>query len=404
MTKNSNYPGHRQRLRQQFVDNPDSLSDIQLLELLLTYAIPRRDVAQQAIDLLQRFGSISDVLSAPIEDLFQCTGIGNSAATMLSLVGQLMFTAGGTTNTTTDSSDDTMSLPQLNLFTDTEEHPETSNLPSPNLPPVPPTMSDIRAYSTDLSKIALEFFPRISTYTDLDEFSIYLEANLPYNSGVTRKRYTNYLLGRYFPSRSLDTPLTKLIVSEPDLDTFKAVLFYETVRAEPAVQFIAEQVTWPALPVGHISRGNLKDLVQKRFGEASDATVKRMTYSLVKLYSTLSVAELRNDFLNFQVRQGTTAAFLYTLVAEYPEPGIYTFEDIEQGPLRYWLLWDREWMRKQLYNLRDMGVVAKVSEIDTYRQFSLQYDQMTTLEMYLHQAQRPGIALREGDASLGGDL
>jgi hypothetical protein len=50
--------------------------------------------------------------------------------------------------------------------------------------------------------------------------------------------------------------------------------------------------------------------------------------------------------------------------------------------MRRWLLWDREWMHKQLYNLRDVGILSKVSQIDTLRQFTLQYDQPTALRHY----------------------
>ena len=40
------------------------------------------------------------------------------------------------------------------------------------------------------------------------------------------------------------------------------------------------------------------------------------------------------------------------------------------------------WMRRQLYNLRDLGVLSKVSEIDAMRQFTLRFDQHETLRHY----------------------
>lgn len=50
--------------------------------------------------------------------------------------------------------------------------------------------------------------------------------------------------------------------------------------------------------------------------------------------------------------------------------------------MRRWLLWDREWIRRQLYNLQDLGIVSKVSEIDTIRQFTIGLDQAAALERF----------------------
>ena len=45
---NGLHVGHRNRLRCSFLSETASLSDKELLELLLTYAIPRKDTAQLA--------------------------------------------------------------------------------------------------------------------------------------------------------------------------------------------------------------------------------------------------------------------------------------------------------------------------------------------------------------------
>ena len=109
----------------------------------------------------------------------------------------------------------------------------------------------------------------------------------------------------------------------------------------------------------------------------------------------LNQARADDDVLHFQVHRGTFEAFLYIFTAEFPEPGMYRFEELEEGPMRHWLLWDREWMHKQLYNLRDFGILSKVSQIDTLRQFTLQFDQRTALRHYFEHPERDSLALRE---------
>ena len=67
----------------------EGMADHQVLELLLTYALPRVDVNPLAHRLLDRFGSLEQVLSAPQDQLRQVRGIGESAAVFLSLLGQV---------------------------------------------------------------------------------------------------------------------------------------------------------------------------------------------------------------------------------------------------------------------------------------------------------------------------
>ena len=57
-----------------------------MLELLLYYAIPRRDTNELAHRLLHRFGSLGKVLCAPMEELQQVEGMGENSALFLSLL------------------------------------------------------------------------------------------------------------------------------------------------------------------------------------------------------------------------------------------------------------------------------------------------------------------------------
>lgn len=82
------FAGHRERLRREFIENgAESMKDRELLELLLTYAIPRSDVAPQARELLERFSSLEKVFSASPEALKTVPGIGEAAAVFLSTIG-----------------------------------------------------------------------------------------------------------------------------------------------------------------------------------------------------------------------------------------------------------------------------------------------------------------------------
>ncbi|KAB2865820.1 MAG: JAB domain-containing protein [Bauldia sp.] len=79
--------GHRERLKARFRDaGPDALPDYELLELILFQVLPRRDTKPIAKALLVRFGSFSEVLSAPEALLMEVGGVGESVVHHLKLM------------------------------------------------------------------------------------------------------------------------------------------------------------------------------------------------------------------------------------------------------------------------------------------------------------------------------
>ena len=84
------HSGHRERLKKRFLQQGlDGFTDIQALELLLFYSIPRQDTNPIAHTLLNHFGSLSQVLEAPPEELIQVGGIKEHSAVLLNLINQM---------------------------------------------------------------------------------------------------------------------------------------------------------------------------------------------------------------------------------------------------------------------------------------------------------------------------
>jgi len=173
------------------------------------------------------------------------------------------------------------------------------------------------------------------------------------------------------------------------------VIFYHILRAEPIAATVAEELIWPALPLGRVERDQVSEFVLRYLPDIRPGTLKKTIEALTHTYALTGVGAADREGFRFRLHQGTLESFLYLLTSEYPLPGIYSFESLYSGPLHRWLLWDREWMRLQLYNLQDLGILAKVAEIDTVRQFTLAIDQPTALRRFFEHPARRDAATRE---------
>jgi DNA repair protein RadC len=85
------YEGHRERLRQRFINTGfEGLHDYEIIELLLTYAIPRKDTKPIAKALIERFKTLKNVLDAPIDDLGKVEGMGKNSAVYIKMMREMV--------------------------------------------------------------------------------------------------------------------------------------------------------------------------------------------------------------------------------------------------------------------------------------------------------------------------
>lgn len=95
MDKNTNdvsiHAGHRKRLRDKVKTNGlKSLSEHEVVELLLNYAIPRQNTNPLAHNLINNFGSLSKVIDADYYDLLKVKGMGEESALFFNIISSLI--------------------------------------------------------------------------------------------------------------------------------------------------------------------------------------------------------------------------------------------------------------------------------------------------------------------------
>jgi len=265
---------------------------------------------------------------------------------------------------------------QPTLFTDDKELPgreqakksltRVTDTAAPRFPE--PTL---RVYAKDFADHALQHLPQAVKYHSVEDFRKYLSQKLRFNSQATRRRSGNYIISRFFPGEVYNDDLPAFAAFAAGTPALGEALFYLTCRAEKIVSLVAEEVVFPSLAQGGVSRTKLRDFIQTKF--PGSKSVKHVAQAIVRTYEFYGLGTANRTRLSVSLREGNLASFAYVLHLEFPEPGMYSFERMFDGPMHKWLLWDKEWMIRQLYQLREAGVLSKVSEIDRMRQFTTKY-------------------------------
>jgi hypothetical protein len=163
-------------LRERFVASGGrGLSESELLELLLAYAIPRRDVAPLARQLLEQFGDLHGILVASHEELLAVPGVGEQAAILLDVVAQVV----GKTKDQEELMRDTPQQPPL-FETEPDLGPLFGEQPEPEAPAM-------GTFANDEIANSLTFIPQAEHFESYEAFKAHLQERLPYNSESTRQ-------------------------------------------------------------------------------------------------------------------------------------------------------------------------------------------------------------------------
>ncbi len=81
--------GHRKRLKEKLTHSLYTMHDYEILEILLTYVIPRKDTKNIAKAIIEHFQGISGILCADLKELMQIKGVGKEVATFLLLQAEI---------------------------------------------------------------------------------------------------------------------------------------------------------------------------------------------------------------------------------------------------------------------------------------------------------------------------
>ena len=361
--------GHRQRLRERFASGEESSrSEEALLELLLTYAIPQKDVQPLAKRLLSEYGSLPALLETSMETLCQSDGVKENSAVLLKLVDWIRQHHGPKRH-----DKETLKPPKQATLFETIS-PELEQAPSAVAEPRREKV--VRRYGTEMFgkavlKEAIQILPSLPDSESLDEIRSFLRTKLHFSAEQTRQRYANYITRRMFPEGYADAPLRLFAKAFPDAQELRDVCFYRFLQNEPLEVEIIEDLIIPNLGTGRLSRERIRKRLAEKFPEAK--SIVDCGKAIVDALTAGGVIKADRTKISFAYREIPVASFAFVLHSEFPEPGMYDIRKLDENRMIRAMLWNPERLLHALYELRNQGLISKISEIDNIRQFTTKH-------------------------------
>jgi hypothetical protein len=403
--------GHRQRLRERFEKEEESAYTAEaILELLLSYAIPQRDLQPLVRELLARFGSLEGVLGTPLDELCEVNGIKSSSAILLKLVDWIRVRPVASSKPRIEipppqpepevapsAADEVL----LDLEAASLGQPLSGSRGSEKLGGTPAgdtterakqaalsvvaatvssarrrvrgrrTAAEPRMFGKAVLKEAIELLPKLPDTDSLDETRTFLRANLRFSAEKTRQRYANYIIQRMFPEQHADAALRSFARKFEGRQELRDVCYYRFCKAEPLMLEVSDRLILPAIGSGRLTRIRLRELLAERFPGAK--SVKDGAQSIVEACVASAIFRADKTVLSFGYREILPASFAFVLHSEFAEPGMYEIRHLEANPAVRALLWNPDRLLTALYELRNQGLVARISEIDDVRQFTTRW-------------------------------
>ena len=85
------HAGHRQRLRQRFIeDGLDHFQDHEVLELLLFYCLPRKNTNDLAHRIMEEYKSLANLFESDARDISRRCGVSENTAVFLSIIAPVV--------------------------------------------------------------------------------------------------------------------------------------------------------------------------------------------------------------------------------------------------------------------------------------------------------------------------
>lgn len=366
--------GHRQRLKERFlIGNQTSFNDDKLLELLLTYAIPLKDVQPLAHELIAKFGDLTGVLAANPDDLGRIDGIKQHSVALIKLVEWIRVHY----SLSVDKKDVSRkpSIGQSPLF----ETSITSGKPESLLKSkkqaqqkkTPLKRQGTGFFGKAILKEAIQILPQLTPNSTIDEIKNLVKQKLHFNAEATRRRNTDYIVYRMFPNNNVDPSLILFAQRYTGMQELREACFYRFCVVEPIMVRIVEELLLPSIGKGSLPRESIAEYIKSLL--PSSKSVLDYSHAIIDALTAGGLVKADRKQITFGYRDIPIASFAFVIHSEFSNPGMYDIAKLENNQRMRTMLWNPDRILPTLYELRNKGFIAKISEIDNVRQFTTKW-------------------------------
>ena len=362
--------GIRQKLREDFISGePNALTDAAILELLLSYALSRGNPGPLARKLIQEFGGLDNVLSSDFDALCRVKGVKSYTATLLKLAEHLR-----SNGTAKDTQSRTVRKLQQSL-TDNQplSHQKQISFPQKDRAfhraSAAKKKSDL--FTNSVLREAIEILPKLPDTEDIGIIRAFLKENLPFSGQNTRDRYVPYIVNRLFPDGKADQAMRSFAKIYSGRQELRDACFYRFCKAEPLMLSIFNDLLMQAVGYGRLDRLKIREYLAARYPSAN--VINMSAQAIVSSIVAGGLARSDRKIISFGYRDPLTASLAFVIHSEFPQPGMYEISNVKQNQAIKSMLWNPDKLLAGLYELRNLGILAKVSEIDRFRQFTTKF-------------------------------
>lgn len=256
------------------------------------------------------------------------------------------------------------------------DHMTQQSLHSLQLPlPIEPISKEPQAhlFAKALMKDAIMVLPTLPETTSVEQIRDHVRSNIHYNSVQTRERFTAYILKHLFPSGKPDLSLIRFAKKYSESSYLKDVCLYRFIISQPLMRSFINDLLLKAVGQGSLPKSRLLPFLKENFPKAKEESLKSTVSAICEVLTSCSVAQVERGNIRFALRVPTVESFAFILHSEFPKPGVYNLSVLNTSNSFISLLWNTDKLTPLLYELRNAGLIAKISNIDSVQQFATKY-------------------------------
>ncbi|MBA7677742.1 hypothetical protein ES703_86006 [subsurface metagenome] len=159
------------------------------------------------------------------------------------------------------------------------------------------------------------------------------------------------------------------------------------MQSEPIVLHVLNDLILPCLATGKLNRRRIREYLKNRY--SSSNFINDCAKGVVDALIAGGLATADRIKLSFGMREISLPALTFVLHSEFPEPGMYDIAKVEDNISIRTMLWYPSRILPSLYELRNTGLISKISEIDNVRQFTTRWTLDQAVELLISGGKRP---------------